>query len=82
MIVAAERGPGGSAAADRFAAQPSALAGQFAGLSTSQLAAVMRVMFVAIIEEEKITANAAFKSLGPQGQGLAFWKAWLTIACC
>ena len=50
-------------------AQPSALAGQFAGLSTSQLAAVMLVMFVAIIEEEKITANAAFKSLGPQGQG-------------
>jgi hypothetical protein len=50
-------------------AQPSALAGQFAGLSTSRLAAVMLVMLVAMIEEEKITANAEFKSLGFQGQG-------------
>ena len=50
-------------------AQPSALAGQFAGLSTSRLAAVMLVMFVAVIGEEKITATAAFTSLGPQGHG-------------
>jgi len=50
-------------------AQPSALAGQFAGLSTSRFAAVMLVVFVAVIGEEKITATAAFTSLGPQGHG-------------
>ena len=50
-------------------AQPSALAGQFASLSRSGLAAVMLVMFVAVLGEEKLPATAAFTSLGPQGHG-------------
>src|ERR1700752_3046474 len=53
-------------AVGRFA-QPAALTGQFAGLPTSRLAAVVLVMLVAVIGEEKIAAAAAFTSLGPQG---------------
>ena len=47
--------------------QPSALAGQFAGLPTSRLTTVMLVMLVAVIEEEEIAATAALTSLGLQG---------------
>ena len=47
-------------------AQPPALTGQFAGLPTSRLAAVMLVMLVAVIGEEKLAATAALTSLGPQ----------------
>ena len=52
-------------AVGRFA-QPPTLAGQFAGLPASQFAAVMLVMLVAVIGEEKIAATAALTSLGPQ----------------
>src|SRR5690242_17481330 len=48
-------------------AQPPSLAGQFADLPTSRLAAVMLVMLVAVIGEEKIAATAALTSLGLRG---------------
>jgi len=53
-------------AVGRFA-QPPSLAGQFAGLPTSRLAAVMLVVLVAVIGEEKIAATAALASLGLRG---------------
>ena len=53
-------------AVGRFA-QPPALTGQFAGLPTSRLAAVMLVVLVAVIGEEKIAATAALTSLGLRG---------------
>src|SRR5215813_4103917 len=47
--------------------QPSSLAGQFAGLSARRLAAVMLMMLVAVIGEEKIATTVALTSLGLQG---------------
>ncbi len=52
-------------AVGRFA-QPPSLAGQFASLPTSRLAAVVLVMPVAVIGKEKIAATAALTSLGPE----------------
>ena len=59
-------GPTEVIAVGRFA-QPPSLAGQFAGLPTSRLAAVMLVVLVAVIGEEKIAATAALTSLGLRG---------------
>ena len=47
-------------------AKPSALAGQFPGVSAGGLAAVMLAVVVAVIGEEEIVATAALTSNGPQ----------------
>jgi len=53
-------------AAPEWRAQPAALAGQLPGAAASGFAAVVLVIGVTVIGEEKLAATAALTSLGSQ----------------